>query len=93
MKQVIGVVIILALCLALAYLNSKQAATKEDVEKLENELTDFREEVKKQFVEVNHNLDSLKSDTDTLKKGQSVIFNEVRKTNTSKSFWDLISGK
>lgn len=70
-------------------------ATKTDIEKV-------RQEFRSQFVKVlneldsvkmelraaNKKIDELKEDTDTLKKGEAIIYNEVRKAN-EKTLWDF----
>ncbi len=61
----------------------------------EKEFMDFKSEVRNRFDETSAKLDSIQStvdkiqnNIDTLKTGQTVIFDQVKK-NKEKSFWDF----
>lgn len=92
--------ILLALIVAVLFFvlinrTDENAASKTDIEKV-------RQEFRSQFVKVlneldsvkmelraaNKKIDELKEDTDTLKKGEAIIYNEVRKAN-EKTLWDF----
>lgn len=88
--------IVVAICL-IYFVNrtDEDAVSKTDIEKV-------RQEFRSQFVKVlneldsvkmelraaNKKIDELKEDTDTLKKGEAIIYNEVRKAN-EKTLWDF----
>lgn len=53
----------------------------------EEQLQEFREEVELRFKKVDADLDTVKHDLDTLKAGQAVIYEQVKRDK--KSFWDF----
>lgn len=70
-------------------------ATKTDIEKVRQEfrsqfgkvLTEL-DSVKAELRAANKKIDELKADTDTLKQGEAIIYNEVKKAN-DKTIWDF----
>lgn len=87
--------IVVAICFYFVNRTDEDAVSKTDIEKV-------RQEFRSQFVKVlneldsvkmelraaNKKIDELKEDTDTLKKGEAIIYNEVRKAN-EKTLWDF----
>lgn len=75
--------------------NDENAANKTDIEKVRQEfrsqfskvLTEL-DSVKAELRAANKKIDELKADTDTLKQGEAIIYNEVKKAN-DKTIWDF----
>ena len=73
----------------------ENAASKTDIEKVRQEfrsqfgkvLTEL-DSVKAELRAANKKIDELKADTDTLKQGEAIIYNEVKKAN-DKTIWDF----
>lgn len=92
--------ILLALIVAVLFFvlinrTDENAANKTDIEKVRQE---FRSQFSKVLTELDSvkaelkatkaQVDLIKADTDTLKKGEAIIYNEVRKAN-EKTLWDF----
>lgn len=75
--------------------HDENAASKTDIEKVRQEfrsqfgkvLTEL-DSVKAELRAANKKIDELKADTDTLKQGEAIIYNEVKKAN-DKTIWDF----
>lgn len=88
--------IVVAICL-IYFVNrtDEDAVSKTDIEKVRQE---FRSQFSKVLTELDSvkaelkatkaQVDLIKADTDTLKKGEAIIYNEVRKAN-EKTLWDF----
>jgi peptidoglycan hydrolase CwlO-like protein len=92
--------ILLALIVAVLFFvlinrTDENAASKTDIEKVRQEfrsqfgkvLTEL-DSVKAELRTANKKIDELKADTDTLKQGEAIIYNEVKKAN-DKTIWDF----
>lgn len=87
--------IVVAICL-IYFVNrtDENAASKTDLEKVRQEfrsqfgkvLTEL-DSVKAELKATKAQVDLIKADTDTLKKGEEIIYNEVRKAN-ERTIWD-----
>ena len=73
---IIAIIILAVLTIYNAYIANTKCVT-------EQQFKEYRTEFNERLNKVDENLDSLKRDCDTLKKGQQVIFEEVKKSNTS----------
>ncbi len=91
MKTVIAIVVIIVIAAAGYNIYKSQNTVTQD------EFHDYRKEfraeidsIKTELRDVAADVDTLKFDTDTLKRGQEVIYKEVRKVNSKQtpSFWD-----
>lgn len=84
-----------AICLIFIVNRNENAASKTDIEKVRQE---FRSQFSKVLTELDSvkaelkatkaQVDLIKADTDTLKKGEAIIYNEVKKAN-EKTLWDF----
>lgn len=90
MKQIRPIIIYIFLGL-LCYIAYKMYSGNDDTRLKELEKSTI--ELKQKIQKISNDCDSLKAEldvvkcnTDTLKKGQSIIYDEVKKSNTS--FWD-----
>ena len=75
--------------------NDEVGASKTDIEKARQEfrsqfgkVMNELDSVKAELRAANRKIDELKADTDTLKKGEAIIYNEVKKAN-EKTLWDF----
>jgi hypothetical protein len=87
-----GLFVLLLLAAAAFFLYLKYSSEKAVTQE---EFRDYRQEFKAEIDTLNlkidtanMNIDTLKIDVDTLKRGQHIIYKEVRK-NADKKFWDL----
>lgn len=88
---------ILTLIIALCFVSCdvdwrSNLARLRDIEDKENIIREeFQNEIKKLHSEIDsmrNEIEIIKYNTDTLKRGQAVIYDEVKKSNTS--FWDRL---
>lgn len=97
MKKTSYILALLAVVLFFVLINrtDENAASKTDLEKVRQEfrsqfgkvLTEL-DSVKAELRAANRKIDELKADTDTLKQGEAIIYNEVKKAN-DKTIWDF----
>lgn len=86
--------IVVAIFFVLINRSDENAANKTDIEKVRQEfrsqfgkvLTEL-DSVKAELKATKAQVDLIKADTDTLKKGEEIIYNEVRKAN-ERTIWD-----
>jgi len=97
MKNISNLIMVLAI-FALVGIGYKYLTDKETLK--QNEFRDYRTEFRSEIDSLKLNIDSLKVDvqqikfnTDTLKKGQQVIYQNVKKNETSQSnsFFDNLN--
>lgn len=68
-------------------LGTMTPASSTELQLTKDELVRRIEQLETQLDSANHKLDYVINDIDTLKKGQVIIFNEVKRSE--KSFWDI----
>lgn len=101
MKAHIGIIIYIVISLIVFTLwvwgtaTADKEASKTDIEKVRQEfrsqfgkVLNELDSVKAELRAANKKIDELKADTDTLKQGEAIIYNEVKKAN-DKTIWDF----
>ena len=86
--------IVVAICYYIVNRNDN-TVTPDDINKVRQEfrsqfgkvLTEL-DSVKAELRAANKKIDELKADTDTLKQGEAIIYNEIKKAN-DKTIWDF----
>lgn len=89
-KFLIGsaLVIVTIVCCFYVALHSQRPASKQELDEFETRVNNRIEELQQNQDTIKRKIDSVKLSVDTLKVGQRVIFDEVKK-NANKTFWDL----
>lgn len=87
--------IAVAICLIYFVNRNDNTVTPDDINKVRQEfrsqfgkVLNELDSVKAELKAANKKIDELKADTDTLKQGEAIIFNEVKKAN-DKTIWDF----
>lgn len=101
MKAHTGIIIYIVISLIVFTLwvwgtaTADKEASKTDIEKVRQEfrsqfgkVLNELDSVKAELRAANQKIDELKADTDTLKQGEAIIYNEVKKAN-DKTIWDF----
>ena len=78
-----NVIIIICLLVAIIFFIEKNTGDS-NFKSLKREV----DSIKKVTYLINHKVDTIQYNIDTLKKGQVIIYNEVKKTQ-NKTFWDF----
>lgn len=78
---IIAIIILAVLTIYNSYIANTQCVTHK-------EFKEFRTEFNERLNDVDENLDTIKLNIDTLRKGQEVIYDEIKKTNIP--FWKKI---
>jgi hypothetical protein len=88
MKSIVATVIICLFCCVFAWwTKQQQALTEEEFRKSEKYLNMRIDTLRNMCLFLQKNQDTIKKDLDTLKNGQRIIFDEVKKKN--QNFWSL----
>lgn len=88
MKTLIAALIVIAVAGALIHLQQQKALTESEFRESEIYLHKRIDSLKAMVLILYKNQDTMKADLDTLKCGQKIIFDEVKKSN-NENFWSL----